>query len=338
MNTCPGARLFAAAVICVWAAIATAQEKPASLPATETPAAPVVAPAAESPPTPETAPASESAPAETVAPAAEATPTPKAIPATEAAPVQEATPAQETAPAQDAAPALEAAPAAGTGAPTELGATAAPGAKRIVVLPVEFTVYEKSVSGIEAVPGWSETAQFALGDAAAKMLQLDNRFEIVAMPTVEGETEQLLREHVELFKIIADNVTSLLQYGGKAWAEKKTNFDYTLGDGLAFLADSAQADYALIVAGAQVKQTGGSVFLQFLAAAGGVVMPGGGTFIVIGVVNLRTGDLAWFNWKVGGEVFGITGSDVRDPATAQAVVSKMFAEYPNSKLITFRPF
>ncbi|MFZ2508740.1 MAG: hypothetical protein WAW79_09755 [Steroidobacteraceae bacterium] len=231
-------------------------------------------------------------------------------------------------PAEEAIPPAEAVPAT----------AAISGAKRIVVLPVEFTVYEKSVAGLEAVPDWSESAKYALGDAAAKMLKLDDRFEIVAMPTFEGETEGLLREHVELFKIVADSVTSLLTYGGKAWHEKRTSFDYTLGDGLAFVADAAQAEYALIVAGAQVKQTGGAVFMQLLAAAGGYSAPGGGTFVVIGVVNLRSGDVAWFNWKQGVQVFGMTGSDVRDPATAAELVGKMFAEYPDSKMITFRPF
>jgi hypothetical protein len=63
-----------------------------------------------------------------------------------------------------------------------------------------------------------------------------------------------------------------------------------------------------------------------------------GTDIVAGVVNLRSGDLAWFNWNQGGLGFGRSGNDVRDPATALAVVSKMFKKYPNSKLITFKPF
>ena len=223
--------------------------------------------------------------------------------------------------------------------------TPIPGAKRIVVLPVEFTVYEDSVAGLEAVPDWSESAQYALGDAAAKMLRLDNRFEIVAMPTIEGEAEGLLREHVELFKIVADCVTELIPYGGKAWKEKRTNFDYSLGPGLAFLADSAQADYAFFLAGTQIKQTVGSKFMQalanFTAEARGddYEMSGSsGTDIVAGVVNLRSGDLAWFNWNQGGLGFGRSGNDVRDPATALAVVSKMFKKYPNSKLITFKPF
>jgi hypothetical protein len=216
--------------------------------------------------------------------------------------------------------------------------TPIPGAKRIVVLPMEFTVYQDSVAGLEAVPDWSESAQYALGDAAAKMLRLDNRFDIVAMPTFEGEAEGLLREHVELFKIVADCVTELIPYGGKAWKEKRTNFDYSLGPGLAFLADEAQADYALFLAGTQIKQTIGSKFLQALAAftaeARGddyEIAGGGGTYIVAGVVDLHSGDLAWFNWNQG-------GNDVRDPATALAVVSKMFKRYPNSKLITFKPF
>ena len=299
MSTNPYARLFAVALVCLWAVAAVAQETPATIPQ------PVTEAQAE-PPEPATAP--------------------------------ESTPIPETVPAPEAAPVPEAAPAADAQAPAEAVAAAAPGAKRIVVLPVEFTVYQKSVAGIEAVPDWTESAQYALGDAAARMLRLDDRFEIVAMPTFEGDTEATLREHVEFFKIVADCVTNVIQYGGKAWDEKRTNFDYSLGPGLGFLADAAQADYALIMAGAEVKQTGGSIFMQILAAAGGYGVPGGGTYVTAGVVNLRTGDLAWFNWQAGAEVFGMTGSDVRDQATALAVVSKLFAEYPGSKRITFRPF
>ena len=291
MNKRSGARFVAVAVLCLWTAIAIAQEQPAPTPATETPAEPAVAP----PPA--------------------ATPAPEASPAVEPAPVQEA------------------APTAAAPAPTEIGAAARPGAKRIVVLPVDFTVYERSVAGVEAVPDWSESAQFALGDATGKMLRLDNRFEIVAMPKIEGDSAALLREHVALFKIVAITVSNIFQFGGKAWKPKWENFDYTLGDGLGFLADAAQADYALFLAGAQVKQTGGSAFMQFLVGT-----PGGGTFVAIGVITLRTGDLAWFNWKQGMEMWGMTGSDVRDPATAHEVVSKMFVEYPGSKQITFKPF
>lgn len=320
MKTNPWARLFAAALACLWAAAVVPQEQPVPKPA----------PVSEAPVT-EPTPVQEAVPAQAETPAAQ----PAA--AEEAASPQD-TLAPEAAAAPQVAPATDGAtPGLTSVNAPETQVTPLPGAKRIVVLPVEFTVYQKSVAGLEAVPDWTESAQYALGDAAGRMLRLDNRFEIVAMPTFEGETEALLREHVEFFKIVADCVTDTYQFGGKAWKEKWTNFDYSLGNGLAFLSDATQADYALIVAGAEVKQTGGSVFMQILAAAGGYAVPGGGTYVVAGVINLHSGDLTWLNWKAGTEIFGMTGSDVRDPATALAMVSKLFQEYPGSKQFTFRP-
>jgi hypothetical protein len=296
------------------------------------------APVSEAPAT-ESMPVQESVPAQAEVPAAQSTPADQSVPPQEIPAPEGAVAPQDTPPADAATPGLTS-----VNAPESQVAPIS-GVKRIVILPVEFTVYQDSVAGLEAVPDWSESAQYALGDAAAKMLRLDNRFEIVAMPIFEGEAEGLLREHVELFKIVANCVTELIPYGGKAWNEKRTNFDYSLGPGLAFLADEAQADYAFFLAGTQIKQTVGSKFMQSLAAFTADVMDddykisvGGGTHIVAGVVDLHSGDLAWFNWNQGGLGFGRSGKDVRDPATALAVVRKMFKEYPNSKLITFKPF
>lgn len=258
---------------------------------------------------------------------------------------QTETPPQTAAPPQPEAPPPTEAPAETPQAAAPEAATAAadavaprPGAKRIVMLPVEFTVYQKSVAGVEAVPDWTETAKFALGDAAIKMLQQDERFQVVELPQFDGETQGLLREHVELFKIIGNTATSLLQYGGKAWAGKRTNFDYTLGDGLVFLADASGADYAFLIAGAQVAQTGGAVFLELLAAAAGAYGGGGGTFVFAGIVDLRSGDVRWLNHRLGSQVFGITGSDVRKPETALEVVTQMFKGFPASNLVQFPPF
>lgn len=239
---------------------------------------------------------------------------------------------QSEPPPQPETPAVAAEP------PAPVAVQPAPGAKRIVMLPVEFTVYQKSVAGVEAVPDWTETAKYALGDAAIRMLQQDDRFQVVALPELDGETQGLLREHVELFKVIGNTVTSMLQYGGKAWAEKKTNFDYTLGDGLGFLAEAAGADYAFLIAGAQLAQTGGAVFLELLITAAGGYGGGGGTFVFAGIVDLRNGDVKWFNHRSGAQVFGMTGTDVRKPETALEVVTQMFSGFPESKLVKFAPF
>lgn len=319
MNKPLTARLIAAAVLCLCAYYVRAQEPPPPEPPPESQsAAPPAEPSAEPPP-PEvpTQPSEPEAPIEPSEPEAPTEPSQAEAPT-------------EPASATEAA-AAEAAPAAPDSAPQ-------PGVKRIVMLPVEFTVYQKSVAGIEAVPDWTEGARFSLGDASIRMLQQDNRFQVMPLPEIDSETQGLLREHVELFKIIGNTATSLLQYGGKAWAEKRTNFDYTLGDGLRFLADAAGADYAFLLAGVQVTQTGGAAFMQILAAAGGLALSGGGTFMFTGIVDLHSGDVKWLNHRTGAQVFGMTGTDVRKPETALEVVTQMFAGFPESKLVKFPPF
>lgn len=242
-------------------------------------------------------------------------------------------------PAEAAQPAeIAPAPADAPAAPAETAPAAGSGAKRIVMLPVEFTVFQKSVAGIEAVPDWSETARFSLGQAATEMLKKDDRFQVVDVPTFQGETQGLLLEHVELFKVVGDSATTFIQYGGKPWADKKTNFDYTIGDGLAFLADASGADYAFLLTGAQVTQTGGAAFMQFLSAAAGYVAPGGGTYVFTGIVDLRSGNVKWLNARLGQQIFGMTGSDVRKPETAAEIVTRLFEGFPTSSVLAFPPF
>jgi hypothetical protein len=313
MDTSHSLRLAAVAMLCLCQPAAFAQEPPveAPPPAADTPAAelPDAAPRPEAAAQPEEAATQETAVAE--------------------APALTEMPASADAPAPAETPAAAQSPAA---------AAPVPGAKRIVMLPVEFTVYQKSVAGIEAVPDWSETARFSLAQAAIEMLKQDNRFQVVDAPQFDGETDGLLREHVELFKIVGESATSFLQWGGKPWADKKTSFDYTIGDGLQFLADASGADYAFLLAGAQITQTGGAAFMQFLAAAGGVAVAGGGTFMFTGIVDLRSGDLKWLNSRMGQQMFGITGSDVRNPATAAEIVTMLFEGFPSSKLVNFPAF
>jgi len=324
------AALFASAVLCLWVPIAGAQEQvpPPSPAATaiEEPVPP--APAAEvvGEPAPPAA-AEDITSAEAVSGEAESTAAPESA---------EVLP-EEAAPAGEEPAVAPEAPAVPPGEPAPETAVAAE-PKRILVLPLEFTVYERSVAGVEVVPDWTEAARANLLEATGQMLRQDSRFEIIALPPVEGEAQDVLREHVELFKIIADTVTGVVHGGGKAWADKKVNFDYTLGDGLSFLADAAGADYALILGGSQIKQTGGSTFMQLLAAGVGVYVPGGGTYVAAGIVELRTGNVTWLNSMMGGELFGMTSNDTRKPEAATAILAKMFEGYPASRWVTFRPF
>ena len=255
---------------------------------------------------------------------------------------------QPAAPVPDAPPTSAESPPAATPTPETVAppvasapdatAPAADGPRKLILLPIEFVVSQKSMAGIETVPEWTEKARFALGDALTKLVNDSGRFRIVELPQLDGGADAVLREHIALFKLVSFSAISMLSYGGKAWASKKAAPDYTIGNGLSFLADSGQADYALILAGAQVVQSGGAIFSQFLSAAVGFGTAGGGTYVMAGIVDLRTGDVRWVNFQGGQQILGMTGSDVRKPETAYEVVSKVFTGFPASPIASFPPF
>jgi hypothetical protein len=271
------------------------------------------------------------------------------MPAATGEPAEGAAATQEPAPT-GGSPAPEAMPAEATqespaGADVADTGTAAPVATgevhRVVVLQPEFRVFVQSAGGVREIePDWTGQAQNALALAVERHLRHDPRFAIAApVEPATAEEATLLREHVELFKLIASNASMMIRFGGKAWQEKKLQYDYTLGDGLATYGDRSNADYAFMIGGAQIKQTGGSVFMQ-LALAGtlGVVMPGGGTYLMLALVDMRTGNIVWFNSLEGGEVLGMTGSDLRKEGAADEVVGRLFDPFPASPLFNTKIF
>ena len=203
-------------------------------------------------------------------------------------------------PAAAAAPAAAETPAA---APADSAAAPAAARRKVVVLPVEFVAHQMSAGGVvEPVPAWTEKSQQNITHTVDAIIGADARFERVPLPELEPAQQARLREHIELFKVVAVDVNMVLTTGGKAWADKKTNFDYTLGEGLMFLRERTGADVALIVAGSQTTQSGGNVFMQLMIAGLTGAAIGGGSFLVCGVVNLGDGRIEWFNSLLGAEL------------------------------------
>jgi hypothetical protein len=236
-----------------------------------------------------------------------------------------------------AAAAPTAAPPAQVSAVAPTDATAAPvtAPRKLVLLPVEFVARQMSAGGVvEPVPAWTDKSQQNITQTIDSIIGADTRFQRVPLPELEPAQQARLREHIELFKVVAVDVNMVLTSGGKAWADKKTNFDYTLGDGLQFLRERTGADVALIVAGGQTTQSGGNVFMQLMIAGlTGVAVGGGGTFLVCGIVNLGDGRIEWFNSLLGTEVFGMKSVDMRSAESAQRTITNLFTPYPSSPLV-----
>lgn len=199
-------------------------------------------------------------------------------------------------------------------------------AHKVILLPVEFTVYERSAGGgREAVPDWTEAARANISASAAAVLQSRAHLELVPMPDLTPDETKVLHEHVGLVRLI---VMQGNFFPGGPWQARKADYDRGLGPGLQFLAEKTGAEYAVLLDGAQYKQSGGSVLSQLALAALGVGTGGGGTYLSGSLLDLARGEVSWFNAQTGMEILGMTGSDIRNSGEAQSVLRKLFEPYP----------
>jgi hypothetical protein len=112
---------------------------------------------------------------------------------------------------------------------------------------------------------------------------------------------------------------------------KLGKFDYTLGP-VQSLAQAVDADALLFVYGADYISTGGRIALQtvgmILAAAMGVVVvpQGAPTILMAALVDPKTGDVLWFDFKVSPGAH-----DLRKPESASDLVTQLFTYFHGAK-------
>lgn len=104
---------------------------------------------------------------------------------------------------------------------------------------------------------------------------------------------------------------------------KDGEFDWSLGPGVAEIAEDYDADYGLFVFYRDEQASGGRVALAVLAAAAaGAYVNTGGEYGFASLVDLKSGDLVWFN------VVSAGSGELRDPAGAALAVETLFKDIP----------
>jgi hypothetical protein len=205
---------------------------------------------------------------------------------------------------------------------------------KVLLVPVEFSVYEQGLNTREIVADWTEAARANLATAATEVLGERAGLQLVPMPVLEPAEQEALHEHLALVKLVVLQASSM---SGSAWNRRKPDFDRRLGDGLQFLREKSGADFVILIDGSQVKQSGGSVFTQIaLAGILGVGVPGGGTYLSSSLIDLVAGEVKWFNARYGLEGFGMTNSDLRQLDDAKAMLRKLFEPYPAIPALTVK--
>jgi hypothetical protein len=191
---------------------------------------------------------------------------------------------------------------------------------------------------------WTETARANL-ETALKGAPEFKDSQITFVDELQGEQAGVLEGYRGLFELVADsmfqhvttrgNILPTKQYvippvpGDKfrTSPEMASRIDWTLGDGATKLRDITGADYAMFVYTNDAYGDAGRKAAQAMGMLGClvgfcVIMKGGVHIGYSGLVDLRTGNVVWFNTDLS------IGGDVRQVDGAAKRVTELMAGFP----------
>jgi hypothetical protein len=153
-----------------------------------------------------------------------------------------------------------------------------------------------------------------------------------------AEKKELLEDTKALYAAVSAMISlhtyPIPNFSSLRFDDKVENFDYSLGTEVGSLGNGADA--LLFFYAEDHVWTAGRKRLQTLAIILGIgvgvgtgvfIIPqfGGGTGMRAELIDSGTGDILWMN-AVGSRA----GKDLRDPASARAMVSELFKDFPVS--------
>lgn len=205
----------------------------------------------------------------------------------------------------------------------------------IVIIEPDIELTQVSAGGLqEPRKEWSDAARRLYPQAARDLLQVRG-----AAPKPDYDVPDTLDPNSRQGQIIRLNqavALSIAQYSqaGSALATKKDpqtgkpRMDWTLGPGVSELREATGADYALFTYIRDSYASGGRTALRVFAMVAGAAMGsyldiGGGTQVgVATIVDLRTGQVVWFNLMAN------QSGDLRDAKGTRQTVNQLLRGLP----------
>jgi hypothetical protein len=215
----------------------------------------------------------------------------------------------------------------------DLQFTVPQGDYRLLVMRPDVTVNSVTTGGMpEPRADWTEQARANIIAA------------LRAQQAARGGNVQIMARRNELPNVDADKVADLERLhgavgnsialhkylGAELPTKPRRGLDYTLGAEAVELGRKTGYDYALFMHAEDNIVSSGRVALQVLGVAGCIVgfcapnIGGGGQFAYASLVDLKTGDVVWFNVvQTGSQIAGIKFGDIRSPQGAAQLVERL---------------
>ncbi len=194
---------------------------------------------------------------------------------------------------------------------------------RVLLMPPDVQLSLVTAGGmLEPKAEWTAEAKKHITTALRKQMQKHGA-NLVLYEEPSGDPGKL-GPHTQLIKLHGAVGLSILvhKYGGLRLPNKKDKFDWTLGRQVRIFGDEYGADYALFIYLRDSYTSAGRGAVIFAAALFGVVVPGGQQLGFASLVDLRTGDLVWFN------LVARSSGDLRTLKAAGSSMNALLKDFP----------
>lgn len=192
-----------------------------------------------------------------------------------------------------------------------------PANSRVLVMTPNVQLHILTAAGMpEPREDWSVAGRDNLASNIAAFVQTESHTPSALDPStaMEGRVGQIIRLH--------DAVGGSLMMRA-ALPTQRDRFEWTLGEGVRELGAAHNADYALFVGAYGTYASAGRVAMMVGMSLLGVGIPLGNQIAYASLVDLRTGNIIWFN-----TVVAAPGQDMRDPEGATSLVQSLMKDAP----------
>lgn len=192
------------------------------------------------------------------------------------------------------------------------------GAARVVLMAPDIELSELSAGGVtEPNAAWTLKANSHVRSALTRVLREKNASLIPA-----GRNGPVATDLTKLHSAVGNTILLHKYLPQLALPTKKDRFDWTLGPDAKALRRKYKADYALFVFMRDSYSSDGRKALMVVGALLGANVSGGRQVGFASLVDLRNGDIVWFN-----RLFSTTG-DLREADPALVAVRSLLDKVP----------
>jgi hypothetical protein len=203
---------------------------------------------------------------------------------------------------------------------------------RLLVMRPDVTVNSLTTGGMaEPRADWTEQARANIVQAL-RAQQADSGGNVQVMDrrdSLPGVSADTVADLERLHAAVGNSIALHKYLGAYLPSKRRRGLDYTLGEDAVALGQKTGFDYALFLYAEDNVASTGRTALQVLGVAGcaiGFCAPSGGSgqFAYASLVDLRTGDVAWFNvLQTGSQLPGVSFGDIRKPEGATQMVDRL---------------